>query len=234
MNQLLRSRVPLYALLLVSPLLPTQPLAAALPISQRPAAEVPGYLGFVFIYIEPRRGEGRLEIVDVVAQSPADKAGLKENDRVAAIDGLEFHFPDWERLPINPFKWVTPGTDLKLRVERSGSTLDIVIAAVVSPTPPRDVEADLRRQAKQAWGEKIFERLAVRGLEMRLERGADGQLRVFAEGVPAFDLEALAAVLEPRAAVLGLIVKKGEVKRYRLERDKDRGWPRLRELPNGS
>lgn len=204
---------------------PTAGQDRATAIGDRPAAQNQGYLGFSFAYQESSGGEGGFRILRVVAKGPAALAGLLEGDVVTKIDGLAFRFPDWERNPVNPFKWVEPGTELHLTVAREQKT--IPIQAVPRPFPMGDIEADMKRQAKLAWGDRTFDRLAAMGVDIGVERRKDGKLVVEAKGVDAFDLEALATTLDGRIGqVFRLKLAPGQSQRLRLDLD-PQGRPRL-------
>lgn len=96
-----------------------------------------GYLG-VTVHPDPR---GRLQIIDVGIDSAAAKAGLQPGD-------VLLDFGDEEQLR-DRIHAARPGDDLKLAVERSGSTLDLTarLGAISRPM-------------------KLAERRAVMGVQM--------------------------------------------------------------------
>ncbi len=201
------------------------------PIENRPAVPVSGYIGMGFSYAGKSPSEGNFYVFNIVEGGPSQLAGIREGDVIEEIDGLPCVVPDWDRHPINPFKWIGPGDELKLTVRRGDQILPITIKAIQRPYPMENTEELMKVQARRILGEKIFDELAVRGVLIQAERRKDGKLILTLEGTSIEDLEALADVLDGRLGrELGFKLDKGQTRKLRLGKDSKRGFPSLLEV----
>ncbi|HEY7826982.1 MAG TPA: PDZ domain-containing protein, partial [Candidatus Limnocylindrales bacterium] len=69
----------------------------------------------------------------VVAGSPADKAGVKDNDIVTAIEGIAI---DGEHPLDAVLTQFAPGRTVTLAVNRAGKTLELQLTLGTRPTNP--------------------------------------------------------------------------------------------------
>jgi C-terminal processing protease CtpA/Prc len=70
--------------------------------------------------------QGALAVMDVTAKGPAETAGLMVGDHIVSVDGAEaasLSLPDVRRR----FRSGAPGTEVRLRVERDGSTREVTL-----------------------------------------------------------------------------------------------------------
>jgi membrane-associated protease RseP (regulator of RpoE activity) len=103
--------------------------AAGLPAATPPAQE-PGYLGVI---AEDRQGGGKgLNVIEVIAGSPAENAGLKAGDFITAIDGHAVHsMQDFERiLSVAP-----AGKKLPFQITRSDKAQNVEVMLGQRPPP---------------------------------------------------------------------------------------------------
>lgn len=94
---------------------------------------VEGYLG---VAIDDRRdgGAGAL-ITGVEGGSPADVAGIREDDVVVAIDGVDVTGPAGL---IGAIRDAAPGAEITLTLVRDRASLDVTATLVPRPEDPRD------------------------------------------------------------------------------------------------
>lgn len=208
--------------------------AEPIPIEQRPAAKVQGYLGLGFTYQPKDAKEGRIVVYNIVKGGPADLAGLKEDDLISRIDGLPIFIPDWNRNPLHPFKWLKPGDELKLVVERGKETFPVTVKVVPQPYPMGDTEAAMKTMARHNWGVQIFDSWASRGVVLEVERQPDGKLLARLPGAAADELEALATALDGRLGQdVGFNLAPGQKKKIRLGLHPVKGFPSLFDVAPG-
>jgi regulator of sigma E protease len=67
---------------------------------------------------------------DVEPHSPADKAGLKEGDKIVAIDDKQN--PDWEDVTLRAV--AAAGQQMHLRIDRGGRPLDVTVTPTSDPS----------------------------------------------------------------------------------------------------
>jgi S1-C subfamily serine protease len=91
------------------------------------AEDKPGYIG-----VQIKKGaDGKTAIIqDVVADSPAAKAGLKVDDVIEKIDGKEFENLEAFVMKVRSFK---PGDKIKLTIKRDGKEKEIEVTAGKAP-----------------------------------------------------------------------------------------------------
>jgi serine protease Do len=95
-----------------------------------------GYLG---IRMEPT--DGGVKIVEVEANNPAAKAGIKVNDIIVSVDGKPI--PDAEAM-INTITSYKPGDTVTVRVKRGDEELDL--KATLIKRPPAAARADFQNR----------------------------------------------------------------------------------------
>lgn len=219
--------VAITVMLLVSASLaatPTMPI----PIADRQAVENQGYLGLGFTYHSVDEKNGNFIIVNVVDGGPAQAAGVRKGDVIETIDGLTCVVPNWDREPINPFKWVEAGKTLRLTLRRDSASFPVEIKSTARPYPMGDTEALMRKQVKTYAGDKVFDRLATRRTEIKATRGLDGKLTLQVSGVSSEDLQDLANSLDGRlGSDLDFRLAPGSSATLILGPDPQRGFPSL-------
>lgn len=93
----------------------------------------PGWLGMQIAAIrEERTGQpdvAEWRIEGVVEGSPAAEAGIREGDRLVAVDGAAASDEVLDQLTTE----LQPGAEVRIRVERDGETLDFVMTAAERP-----------------------------------------------------------------------------------------------------
>lgn len=113
-------------------------LVLALALVGPAAAEVKpgrGFLGFGWQAMIAPDGVHALRVLNVVADSPAKKAGLQQDDVAVAINGRAVKLPPhWESAPIeNPFISILVGDRVVLKVRRGSQDLEMVMTAIEDP-----------------------------------------------------------------------------------------------------
>jgi M6 family metalloprotease-like protein len=105
-----------------------QAVVAKIARSAGPAGAVPGFLGW---YVGPV-GSGKLTVLEVSADSPADRAGVRPGDIVQKIDGVSVkdEAEVGEIIHARP-----PGTAVKLTLSRDGKPIELK-ATVEAPSRP--------------------------------------------------------------------------------------------------
>ena len=123
----------LLALLIL--LLPSTPSAGAhspAPPPPPPAPEAPmpphGWLGVV---LSDKEGEG-VDVIDVKEGSPAEKAGLKDGDRILEMDGTKI---DRSRDIRRAMRDLEPGDTVQIRIRRKSQ--EKTLTATLGEAPPR-------------------------------------------------------------------------------------------------
>ncbi len=76
--------------------------------------------------------DGRLEITEVIADSPAVKAGFMAGDILVALDGIEFAEENHEAM-MKAKKAHHPGSKVTYTVERNGKTRDLNVKLAKVP-----------------------------------------------------------------------------------------------------
>jgi S1-C subfamily serine protease len=94
--------------------------------------------GWVGIEMDEDKATGAVSIKKVVAESPAEKAGLKAGDVILAVNGVEYGKKMDEAAYKAAYKDWKPGSTAQYRVQRAGTSVDV---AVVLGTPPEEVMA---------------------------------------------------------------------------------------------
>ncbi len=97
---------------------------------QRREDSTDGLPGFVGMAIKAVPDRTEVLVTDVIDGSPAQKAGLKKDDVVIAIDGQE---PPDVGGAVKLVRQVKPGTLVTLRIRRGGKLQDLKIKAGVLP-----------------------------------------------------------------------------------------------------
>lgn len=117
---------------------------------------------------------GTLEIVSVLPQTPALEAGLKRGDRIIAIDGHEASNQNVDEA-VTRIKG-PEGTDVRLTVERAGSSLDFTITRESIELP----NLVARMQGSELGYVRLFGFARGAGKELRtrvkemVDKGVDG------------------------------------------------------------
>lgn len=229
MKPFVRERTAFSALLLTAAI--TAAAAAPIPIAERPAVENQGYLGLGFTYHARNEKEGNFIIINVAEGGPAQAAGIRKGDVIETIDGLTCSVSNWDREPINPFKWVVAGDLLRLTIRRGSTILPLEIKTTARPYPMGDTEALMRAKAKSMLGDHVFDRLATQGAEVKATRSMDGELNLQCAGVSSADLEDLANSLNGRlGSDLGFRLAPGSSATLRLGLHPQKGFPSLLEI----
>jgi PDZ domain/Aspartyl protease len=102
----------------------------------RPAPYPHNRLGAVFV---PRDLAGGPLVAQVVKDSPADRAGIRDGDVLTKVDDLDV--TQWRTdprvMPLSRFFERPSGTALKLTIERAGAgrTFEVVLKEILSPDP---------------------------------------------------------------------------------------------------
>lgn len=135
------------------------------------------------------------EIASVEAGSPAERAGVKEGDKITQIDGVKITTPDGSRR----FGAAAPGEKVRWTVLRDGKSVDLQITAGERP---------------EEWSAWAGEQDALRRAEQELER-ASQQFRVRVRGA---DLD-----LDSQRKALAEAQRQLEVARRQL-RQSSGGW----------
>ena len=94
---------------------------------KEPLGKGPGYLGVRFM----KEGDG-LVVTDVQPDSPALKAGLKQNDVIMKIDTIDLKDSDTTEL-VKIVGGMRPGTVVNLAVIRNGEKLPIKVKLAPRP-----------------------------------------------------------------------------------------------------
>jgi len=100
----------------------------------------PGWVGFGFHYRtegEEGKHRGWLYVRGVAPGSPAERAGLRAQDLIVALDGKPFHQTRYSEV-LGLFAGIEPGQRRLFTVKRGTTTLDIPITA--APTTPEQLE----------------------------------------------------------------------------------------------
>ncbi|HET6373464.1 MAG TPA: PDZ domain-containing protein [Candidatus Polarisedimenticolia bacterium] len=85
-----------------------------------------GWIGFTYEETEP----GEVRLLKVVSGSPAEKAGLRQGDRIISINREPLSLPI---VQLDEVRTSSPGTPLTLSVEREGRTIDLAVVLGTSP-----------------------------------------------------------------------------------------------------
>ena len=96
----------------------------------KPPGQEPGYLGVI---AEDRQGGGKgLNVIEVIAGAPAEKAGLKAGDFITSIDGQAVHsMQDFERI----LSAAPAGKTLPFQFTRGGQAQTIDVTLGQRPPP---------------------------------------------------------------------------------------------------
>lgn len=149
------------------------------------AAEVKpgrGFLGFGWQAMIAPDGVHALRILNVVADSPAKKAGLQKDDVAVSINGIPVKLPPhWESAPIeNPFAAVRIGDRLVLKVRRGGQELELAMIAIedsrTSAIAAGEQAAMQRYEANK--GVVLVSSMLERGEQIVLRRTPAGLLQI--------------------------------------------------------
>ena len=110
-------------------------LAGATPYKRAPAAQsADGWLGFGFAVHGDTHHAGRrwLHVVRVVAGSPSERAGLRPQDVIVAIDGHQITFAD-DKAALDYFVAIHRGQTVTFQVARPTGTIALRIKAAARP-----------------------------------------------------------------------------------------------------
>ena len=93
---------------------------------KEPVKQKPAYVG---VMIAAGEKKDTVVVLMVIADGPAEKAGLEGGDRIISIDGAK---PTTVKAAVEVIRALKPGKKVKLVVERGGKekTLDLVPASV--------------------------------------------------------------------------------------------------------
>ncbi|OHB76859.1 MAG: hypothetical protein A2Z34_04285 [Planctomycetes bacterium RBG_16_59_8] len=137
------------------------------------AAE-PGYLG---VSCEKNSGGKGVVVTEVVSSAPADKAGLRKDDIIEAVDGKAVNSPDDLRAIIGG---KSAGDDASLAVKRSGKKLTLAVKLDRRPSGDTGgIPGYLAGQEKKLQG--IVERMEKRdrsAFETALQRAKEATVRI--------------------------------------------------------
>lgn len=116
-----------------------RPTTASTAAATQEAAFAPGYLG---VAGESVGGCGT-KVIEVRAESPADKAGVKVDDVIVALNGEAMPGLTWLRSTVLS---LAPGTEVTLTVKRGEEEIEITVTlgerpAVTPPTAEATTEA---------------------------------------------------------------------------------------------
>lgn len=156
----------------------------------------PGYFGLRLRYFEEKgSAEGRIEIVEVLANGPSRAAGLLVGDVILRINGVAFRFPHWEEVMAKggPLSWASPGTEVILDIRRGGVPHAIKIVAAEPPAEAIERRQRLRESRWMQLADEIINRLARENAKIKIERpGKSKDIRVVDARLTAEEQEALA------------------------------------------
>ena len=93
-----------------------------------PQGRGPGYLGITF-----QKDSGGLVVKEVKADGPAAKAGLKADDLIVKLDGVDMAEAETGEL-VKMVGGMRPGTVLSVEVKRGSETLTLKVK--LGPRPP--------------------------------------------------------------------------------------------------
>src|SRR5262249_21135940 len=93
----------------------------------KPTEGLPGFVGIAIMGEEDGK---KFVINDIIAKSPAEKAGLKKEDEILKVGELE---PADLKGVIDRVRQAAPGSDLTIRVRRDGQERDITVRVGVLP-----------------------------------------------------------------------------------------------------
>lgn len=175
--------------------------------------------GQPFIGIRFVQEESGARIEQVVADSPADTAGLQRNDLITAIDGTAITLDSSLIAVVDSY---APGDTVQLTVDRSGEILEIALTLGTrsgdepAASPPAAEEGELRRHISVAGATfvDLGDRWHVAGLEpdsLAEEAGLlPGDMIVSVDGHPisAYDSGVLATVATEGGDLL-LVLQRG-------------------------
>ena len=77
------------------------------------------------IYMQADMESGRVTVISPIADSPAEKAGIKSGDKIIKVDGIEYTAEDINR--ISDFIKGEAGTDVTLTILRNEDIFDITV-----------------------------------------------------------------------------------------------------------
>lgn len=136
--------------------------ASLLQILER-GAPIRGYLGVRLADLDERYrrllkfpGNRGVVILEAVAGSPAEKAGLKQGDVVTSVNDTEVRAT---RQMISLLQQAPIGSEVRMRVWRAGQELDL--AATVVETPAEQENAQANPTPRVLTKEELMERLGV-------------------------------------------------------------------------
>ncbi|MFM8704406.1 MAG: PDZ domain-containing protein, partial [Planctomycetia bacterium] len=126
---------------------PTTPQAPLLPPApQAPAVGAEGLgNGWLGLAVDDTVVTGRLVVVEVAADGPADRAGVRPQDMLLAINGVQLRNGDELAAALAA---IAPGQRVKMAIGRDNRVEDIVAEA--SSRPPAAVTRDWQQAAPQA------------------------------------------------------------------------------------
>ncbi|HSL69635.1 MAG TPA: PDZ domain-containing protein, partial [Longimicrobiales bacterium] len=113
-----------------------------------------GWIGINFDFMsETRDGKTTetLTVLDVIKDSPAEKAGVKKGDRILSIDGEEITANRFERVA----RVLQPGDTVKLRISSDGRVRDLTLVAADRPTDDRILMLGDRGQLARIYLERM-------------------------------------------------------------------------------
>jgi uncharacterized protein (TIGR03067 family) len=99
-------------------------------VRDKPGTELDGAAGFVGVQLRTDDATKEIQVVDTIADSPAQKAGLKKDDVLLRVDSeaaTDLH------QTVNLVRQLKPGGDAVLRVRRAGKQQDITVKVGVAP-----------------------------------------------------------------------------------------------------
>lgn len=193
---------------LFSPLIaqtaPRQPMSEGEFIDALQDVSKRAFLGIQFVFQQEPGNDPtryRLKIRAVQPGGPGDKAGMRPDDAIVAVDGRPLVFNDPLEIEFF-FDPVAPGQTMKLGVLRGKETLDLALTAAELPPELTRAKVRDRRRVLMGAGVETAEKLGRdEGTPLRLEREADsGRLTVEllgkAQRLSPLRLEALAVAFE--------------------------------------
>jgi len=121
-----KCRALLGSQLILVPILATTFLAAQPGVG---STENPGYFGFGF---EVSADTGLLTVVHVVPDGPAERAGIRPFDVLAAISGTPARFAS-HRQAINSLRRLPAGVPVELAFHRDGQSLSVIARPAQPP-----------------------------------------------------------------------------------------------------
>jgi S1-C subfamily serine protease len=95
---------------------------------REPPGKGPGYLGITF-----RQDDGGLLVTEVKPDSPAAKAGVRENDLMVKLDDTSLADAETSEL-VKMVAGMRPGTVVRLEVRRGSETVTLKVK--LGPRPP--------------------------------------------------------------------------------------------------